>query len=326
VLVYCSKGYCSSKNCMRELISAVHMGKPIVPLLEPDVSRGGLSVKEVRGQLIDAEQKYTEWGFGEGTPRGDALCDALFLCEPIVFDRMGPSQDVTVRLIADQLLPEAVRGTTYLRGELSRRRPTPALLPAGSYHVFCSSHNLGVLELISEIQETLQITITTTSDMNELSACQHFLVLLDARTWNGNANDVAVFAAQVTQAMDANVPLLLCHEMPSALVDKDHAIDFGDFFSHTPKKLLKRGIYSTIAIPLKAGPWRMIGIVQLAEALSSRSGWCRAIAERAGACSAAVLRVLASAKVHRRANTPLSDADDDTSQLEMKDVGGSSRI
>ena len=37
-----------SKNCMRELVSSTLMKKPIVALVDPDASRGGLSQKDVR--------------------------------------------------------------------------------------------------------------------------------------------------------------------------------------------------------------------------------------------------------------------------------------
>eukprot|EP00966_Prymnesium_polylepis_P015483 358079-Prymnesium_polylepis.1 len=47
---------CGSKNCMIEIRASVRQGKLIVPLVEPDVSKGGLTKQQVREQLIKAEE------------------------------------------------------------------------------------------------------------------------------------------------------------------------------------------------------------------------------------------------------------------------------
>ena len=41
VLVFCSDGYASSANCMRELRAAVSAGKPLIALLELSARHGG---------------------------------------------------------------------------------------------------------------------------------------------------------------------------------------------------------------------------------------------------------------------------------------------
>ena len=53
VLIYCSKGYFQSKNCMRELVSTTTKRKSAIALIDPDALRGGLSVQEVRAQLLE---------------------------------------------------------------------------------------------------------------------------------------------------------------------------------------------------------------------------------------------------------------------------------
>jgi hypothetical protein len=51
-----------------------------------------------------------------------------------------------------------------------------------------------------------------------------------------------------------------------------HACEFASFFScvdgATPSELLKRGIYSEVAVPLKGGAWREVSILLLAKALA----------------------------------------------------------
>ena len=96
VLVYCSKGYFTSKNCMRELVSSTLKQKPIIALIDPDASRGGLSLDECHAQLVEADAMYAKWDFNTEPdgPRGQALYDHLFKHEPIEWNRLGVFQDV----------------------------------------------------------------------------------------------------------------------------------------------------------------------------------------------------------------------------------------
>ena len=43
------------------------------------------------------------------------------------------------------------------------------------------------------------------------------------------------------------------------------ACEFSDFFASTPPELLRKGIYSKIATPLKGGPWRDVSLLMLLE-------------------------------------------------------------
>ena len=98
---------------MRELVSSFQLGKPIIPLIDPDASRGGLSQEEVRERLHEAEGSYLKWGFDAGTtPRAAELYAHLFAREPIEWNRIGCFQDVTMRLIAERLLPPQLHGAT----------------------------------------------------------------------------------------------------------------------------------------------------------------------------------------------------------------------
>ena len=95
VLVFCSDGYFGSRNCLIELQSAVKLGKLIIPLVDPDVSKGGLTQDQVLEQLIKAEESlYKKWGFGDGALSAKELYAALFANEPIEWNRIGAFQDV----------------------------------------------------------------------------------------------------------------------------------------------------------------------------------------------------------------------------------------
>ena len=94
-----SQGYFSSKNCMRELVSCVVKRKPIIALLEPEASHGGLRPEEIKTQLSAAEDSYAKWGFAKDAPRADVLFAALFASEPIEWNRIGAFQDATYYLL-----------------------------------------------------------------------------------------------------------------------------------------------------------------------------------------------------------------------------------
>ena len=270
--------------------------------------------------MIEAEQQYKAWGFDAETPRGAALYDALFAIAPIEWNRIGDAQDVTMRVIGEQLLSDAVRGTTYVRGEVSQQRPRLPSLPPARHRVYCSPHNAGADELIQEVKAALEVEVTATSSIEELGSCEHFFVLLDARTWTGSS--AAALAAEITQALDQGVPLLLVHEMPSALPEAEggrerHAVEFASFFVHTPSELLERemgdgvrGIYSKVAIALKPGVWRQVGMVRVVQAMGGvlSAGWCVS-GERVGAVPRRSTLARVAMSVKRRSKVALANSE-----------------
>jgi hypothetical protein len=95
VLIFCTDGYFASKNCMIELRASVKQGKLIIPLVDPDASKGGLTKQQVCEQLIKAEEScFEKWGFGDTGPSAEELFAALFVNEPIEWNRTGAFQDV----------------------------------------------------------------------------------------------------------------------------------------------------------------------------------------------------------------------------------------
>jgi hypothetical protein len=158
MLIYSSRGYFQSKNCMRELVSTTTKQKPAIALVDPDASRGGVSKEQASVQLIDAETYFDKWGFGEAVPSGSALHAHLFAFEPIEWNRIGHFQDVTMRLIAERLLPDA-SGRTYVDRELVSQTPEPLQRPLSVYHN-CSDVNPGAAELLEEVAKMRGFTLS----------------------------------------------------------------------------------------------------------------------------------------------------------------------
>ena len=305
VLVFCSQGYFVSQNCMRELLRAVTTGVPIIAMLEAQATKGGLTLAQVFDQLTAAgkpcekngkrfESMYEMWGltgevssWGYHMPTAQELYDAIFCHEPIEWNRIGPFQDVTLRLTANAVLvlqagqisasrnndPRCGMPSTYIQSEMANLKPSVEPPASDSYNAYCSPHNLGAMALMQEVAEALELDLKITGDVSQQTACHHMIVYLNEQTWT-RGEESAAFAMEVEQAMKAGTHLILCHEMMGVGQEGRHACDFGAFFEcslgTTPQELLKLGIYHEIAQPLRGGAWRNVSLVMVALAVAER--------------------------------------------------------
>ena len=87
VLCFCSQGYFSSRNCLRELRAAVRLDKPLLALLEPDESKGSMSVEQIRTQLMEADELMLKWF-------GSADAEALSGARRTRFWHANPSSSI----------------------------------------------------------------------------------------------------------------------------------------------------------------------------------------------------------------------------------------
>ena len=95
------------------------------------------------------------------------------------------------------------------------------------------------------------------------------LLYLTSETWTRGIES-PLLAAEVLKAMDLGVHILLAHEMPGVGGQAArHAVDFPSFFSTTPQELLRRGLYSHMAVPLKGGVWREVSALRGTDSLAA---------------------------------------------------------
>ena len=87
MFIYCSKGYFESKNCMRELVATFKKKKPVIAVMDLDLTRGGLTKDMIQSQLSDTQTSYSKWGFPADTPSGEELFEYLFQDEPLEWNR-----------------------------------------------------------------------------------------------------------------------------------------------------------------------------------------------------------------------------------------------
>ena len=184
--------------------------------------------------------------------------------------RVGSPSGLSRRRVGSRWQAD-VGGAIYAPGELGHLKASVPYVSGGAtHHVYCSPHNAGAAALMVELQTPKHVQLEMTSEMRELGGCKFFLVYLNSLTWTRGAESAA-FADEVRQAMVQGVELLLAHEMPSIDHTERHSCEFADFFAckegATPQDLLNGGVYQSIAIPLKGGPFRSASLYMLAKAL-----------------------------------------------------------
>ena len=214
------------------------------------------------------------WGYP--LPSAQQLHDALFdgSWAPIEWNRIGVHQDVSMRLITEALLFHSSRrqGATFVQGEVTQKQTRLSPPRHGcKYHLFCSPHNAGALELTQELAGERGLKVEVSQDEGAMVQCERMAIYLTSRTWT-SGKESTQFATHVEKAMALKVPLFLMHEMPGLGQEDRFACPFDSFFAcdqgATPGNLLKHGIYSTIAIALKADEWRKTSMAVLGQALS----------------------------------------------------------
>ena len=301
-----------SRPCMVELLKAVQLGLEMITVLEVEDKHLPLSPSQLYEQMCKLDQPvldvdgtpvldphgqqfpsmYAKWGFVNGLghvltedglnpnlgalPIANRLYAKIFPpnVAPIEWNRIGVFQDISMRQIAERLLPADLHGKTYLQGELIHELPKLPPTSAGKrFHVCCSPHNAGALAYLKEVQAALRLpSLRFTNTMSELAECERFLIYLNRDTWRKSPEG---FAADVERAMSANMRLLLVHEsLGHESLGHDHssargALPFQDVLVATPQPLLARGIYQMIAIPLKAGAYRKASHVLFVQELAA---------------------------------------------------------
>ena len=302
-----------SRPCMVELLKAVQLGLEMITVFEVEDKHLPLSPSQLYEQMCKLDQPvldtngtpvldshgqqfpsmYAKWGLVNGwghvltedglnpnlgaLPIANRLYAKIFPpnVAPIEWNRIGVFQDISMRQIAERLLPADLHGKTYLQGELIRELPKLPPTSAGKrFHVCCSPHNAGALAYLKEVQAELRLpSLTFTNTMSELADCERFLIYLNRDTWRKSPEG---FAADVERAMSANMRLLLVHEsLGHESLEHDHssargALPFQDVLVATPQPLLARDIYHMIAIPLKAGAYRKASHVLFVQELAAQ--------------------------------------------------------
>ena len=306
MLCYLSELWFWNPPCLREIVRAMVRKKPLIALLEPDTSEqhGGNYEAKCREILLSKEYsdkmervmgpQVEEWAVAWDQPSlrlptGQEIVAALFERQPaVVWYRLADFQDISMRLIAERLLPDAseyqvaskYEQVAYMKGEVVQQVKGQLVLPAVRadcrFHLFLSPSSPGgdaALSIAEELKAFLP-TLTWTTDVAQLPSCEHMVVLLTDETWTrGRESDA--FAHDVCEAMRKGVHRWLVHEVVGArLGDSEvrHATSFENLIGATPKHIRDAKLYNEIAMNMGGGEWRESGLAKMAKQLCKGSG------------------------------------------------------
>ena len=333
VLCYCTEKWWTNQPCIREVVRGILRKKKIITLLEPDTTdqhggfdeaacrkilRGELCLKGPGGMITFEERLQqqqasvdkwaVDWGEpGLKLPTVAEIEQKLFESAPIMWFPLADFQDVTMRLIAEQLLLESqhpyggpYEQKMYVSGEIEQRlkkklMSTPPALDAFSqpssitaqlrlsratrvsstarFHFYCSAHTPHAREVVHELNVLLGWDLSWTEELHELKECQHMLIHLRYDTWSRGEESLA-FANEVCEAMRLGVHRQLVHEVAGARLEEEarDGCTFDDLIASTPEKVLAAGIYNEIAMNLAGGEWRNAGLIGLAKQILKEGG------------------------------------------------------
>jgi len=302
ILVFCTASYFEKQASLEELYRSVAQRRPVLAMLEPEQFQdGGLKQLDVVELLTDQRLEkfelfttFEEWktecpllpNAFDHAPSETEVCGALFTTDPVEWNRTPQFQDVTIRLIAERGILQGLAGELYIQGEVAVGKITMA--PPSyrcTHHLFCSPFNAGAVELADELQasnvfSSKSAVFTYTTNIRELTACNHMLVLLDERTWT-SGTDTAHLVEHIHSAMRAGVHIVCAHESPSVVGAPRHECEFDEMFSSewTPIHLTRRptNLYSEAEISLKGEEWRQPSLVAFAAKLAANACGCQPI-------------------------------------------------
>ena len=264
IMIFVSKGYFKSKNCIREAQCTVAKAKPITLMHDP--VRGGGSLEFIKNEECDTELR----GIFEGrdiivwhrikvrAPCLTCCASALHACThaPSCVLRQA-FQDMSLQLLSEQLLLSCPSYATakslplYVPGEVTLQRiqfSRPVVL-------YASKNNPGAAAAAAMLVEGVDaLSVTEAPPALGGVAATHFLLYLAHETYVGEAGDA--LAEELREARANHLPLVMLHEN-----DMDNGgCEFARFFETTPQDLIAGGLYTALAFANYPGPFRPISI------------------------------------------------------------------
>ena len=242
-MIFVSKGYFKSKNCLREVQCTMDKDKPIA--LAHD-SATYLSTYMPLAKICDEECPTEMLGIFRER-------------DVIPWHRIQEFQLVSLKLLAEQLLLGCPREVSqdsidlFIPGELPLRR----MALRGRIVVYASSYNPGALsvarDLAASMGGNLEVTADPTAIATKLPGTSgkrttvFMLLYLNGQTFLSTAGEMLAKELRTVRAEGSTVQVIMVHEN-----DTDRGgCDFGIFFDgRTPQDLLQDGLFKDLALAL----------------------------------------------------------------------------
>ncbi|EOD36875.1 hypothetical protein EMIHUDRAFT_201153 [Emiliania huxleyi CCMP1516] len=300
VLMFLSRGYFTSRNCLREVRSTAERKLPVILVHERDVNKGGLPYE---ASMDECPEDLREFVFG----KEGAMRDVLEWHRVTVFQLCTLKEiarvvlDYTPLYLDDQILD------VYLKTDCEVEDLTFAS-PVAAY---ASPNNVGCRRAIRELAKTFRssdffvrleppaewvdpavlarrrleegegelggasagsnVSLSGTGTgsgpgrvpRNLEKRRQIFLLYLNRNTWHGAAG--VELAAEVRLALEIGAEIVMLHENDP---ERD-GCEFGHFFGTTPVDLINNGLFKPLAVALMTGPHRRVSLSLAAQAMGA---------------------------------------------------------
>ena len=261
IMIFVSKGYFKSNNCLREVRCTVAKKKPLA--LVHDTAR--------------YLQSYSPLETIKNEECPDDLRPIFDSKEVVEWHRVKDFQLVSLKLLAEEVLlgcPTIYKGLLesgrltsdpqhplyndiFVPGELTNQK----LGFTRHLSLYASPSNPGAsmaAEVIVGAMEGLSLSATPPP------AATHFLLYLAHETWVGEAGER--LAEEVRQMMSRSLPIVMLHENDMA----NGGCEFSRFFETTPSDLIRTGLYDALALAYYPSPCRLTSLYLVAKALGAK--------------------------------------------------------
>ena len=268
IMIFVSKGYFKSKNCLREARCTVAKQKPIA-LVHDSASylKSFMTVEAIKADECPPE-----------------LLGPIFDGREVIeWHRIIDFQSVSLKLLAQEVLrgcpypPEAPR--IFIEGELSMQKRAFRSRP----RLYTSPNNPGARAVAEDLRRGMHGAIDLVADASGMNGATHFMLYLNDQTYLEDAGMKLADELRAVRADGGAVRVVMVHENDSAR----GGCDFGILFDgRTPQDLMQGGIYSDLALALYSGPFFPVsvalvaGVLGAGEARLGGANFCTASAAR----------------------------------------------
>ena len=279
VMMFVSKGYFMSKNCLREANCTVEKRKPITLVHDSAVYLDNYTpIEEIKAEL-GSEKAARELGKAQGGGGVGAagltttqLREAIFQeSRPtpraiIPWHRIKDFQLVSLKMLAKEVIrgcPSSSGSFTdsidlYIPGELQKNK----MRFSSAVRLYASPHNPGAAAVADDLCSGMGNALAITK---EAKSATHFLLYLNDKTFVGDVAGKALTQELVAaRAEGSAVKVVMVHENDEAR----GGCQFGIFFDgRTPPEL--KGIYNDLATALYSDPFWPVSVALVAGVLGA---------------------------------------------------------
>ena len=242
MLLFLSKKYFSSRNCLKEVKASVEKDKPIILVQEQQEDKGGAPFETLQAECRDDEL------------RGSVFNGRT----PIVWHRIRHFQNLSLKLIATEMLRNGpTYSSTFSELTASNAPEDITLILPGEVDVselsmpqpliiWCSTSNPGATEVAEELVISMAkngaaVSVVHSYPELELEANTEpvvMLLYLNKDTWV-EQGDILERDVRAARESSTRLKVLMVHEN-----DKDKGgCKFDTFFGTTPQEMINGGIY-----------------------------------------------------------------------------------